>query len=425
MTDKKLFILQINEVNFDLVKKYVNKYNFPNLKKLITNFNFIETSSETKYENLEPWIQWVSFYTGKTAEEHKVFHLNDTNQNIQTFYKKLEKSNKLSFMFPMNLKNNFNNDTLFLPDPWTDTTKSTKSNLLNKFYDISKKLILQNQKIKLNFSTIITVTLVYLNFTSFKGKIQLLKIAAKSISRKYYKALFFDYLISEIFLHNIYKQKTNINTIFFNAAAHIQHHYLLSSEFYKDKFTNHSFIRKDDPLLACYGVYDEIIGRILRQKESNFFFATGLSQTAIEKPIYYWNFKDHNNFFSYLKIPFEKINKRMSRDYTLFFKNSDDLDRANNILRELNIKQKKIFSLEVKNNKIYLEFIYDEVIEKNDNLYDKNNKIVMKNILNEVNFVAVKNSIHNQKGYVYTDLKINVKKLNIKDFYNYFIENYA
>ena len=99
MTDKKLFILQVNEVNFDLVKKYVNKYNFPNLKKLITNFNFIETSSETKYENLEPWIQWVSFYTGKTAEEHKVFHLNDTNKNIQTFYKKLEKSNKLSFMF--------------------------------------------------------------------------------------------------------------------------------------------------------------------------------------------------------------------------------------------------------------------------------------------------------------------------------------
>ena len=87
-------------------------------------------------------------------------------------------------MFPMNLKNNFNNDTLFLPDPWTDTTKSTKSKLLNKFYEISKKLILQNQKIKLNFGTIITVALVYLNFTSFKGKIQLLKIAAKSISRK-------------------------------------------------------------------------------------------------------------------------------------------------------------------------------------------------------------------------------------------------
>jgi hypothetical protein len=79
----------------------------------------------------------------------------------------------------------------------------------------------------------------------------------------------------------------------------------------------------------------------------------------------------------------------------------------------------------VKNNKIYLEFIYDEIIEKNDNLCDKNNKILMKNILNEVNFVAVKNSIHNQKGYVYTDLKIDVKKLNIKDFYNYFIENYA
>ena len=41
------------------------------------HFNNIETSSEKNYENLEPWIQWVSFYTGKSYEEHKVFFLNE------------------------------------------------------------------------------------------------------------------------------------------------------------------------------------------------------------------------------------------------------------------------------------------------------------------------------------------------------------
>ena len=90
MKEKKLFIIQINEVNFDLVEKYINKYHLPNLKKLISNFNIIETSSEKKYHNLEPWIQWVSFYTGKSADEHKILHLNDTNKNMQTFYKEID-----------------------------------------------------------------------------------------------------------------------------------------------------------------------------------------------------------------------------------------------------------------------------------------------------------------------------------------------
>ena len=56
---KKLLIIQINEVNFDLVKLYSEKYNLINFKHILNNFNNIETTSEKKYSNLEPWIQWV------------------------------------------------------------------------------------------------------------------------------------------------------------------------------------------------------------------------------------------------------------------------------------------------------------------------------------------------------------------------------
>ena len=73
---KKLLIIQMNEINFDLVKQYSKELNLSNFQYMIDNFNNIETSSEKNYENLEPWIQWVSFYTGKSYEEHKVFFLN-------------------------------------------------------------------------------------------------------------------------------------------------------------------------------------------------------------------------------------------------------------------------------------------------------------------------------------------------------------
>ena len=121
---KKLLIVQINEVNFDLVKLYSEKYNLLNFKYIFKNYNNIETSSEKNYSNLEPWIQWVSFYTGKDYENHKVFFLNELEDDVDTLFKKFEEiSNaKQCLMFPMNLKNNLSNDkNIFIPDPWTET----------------------------------------------------------------------------------------------------------------------------------------------------------------------------------------------------------------------------------------------------------------------------------------------------------------
>lgn len=424
MKNKKLFIIQINEVNFDLVKKYVQKYNLPNLKKIINDFNCIETLSETKYENLEPWIQWVSFYTGKSADEHKVFHLNDTDKNMKTFYNEIESSNKLAFMFPMNLKNNFK-DVFFLPDPWSDTNKNTHSKLLSRFYDIVKNLILQNQNIKLNLISIINIILVFFKYTSFKGKIDLFIIAFTSIFKKYYKAIFLDYLIAEIFINITNKIKTDINTIFLNAAAHIQHHFLLSSEFYKEKYYKLNFIKKDDPVLECYKAYDKIVGKFLKQKNANLFFATGLSQVVIDEPIFYWNLKNHDDFFSKIGIPFSKIEKRMSRDYTLYFNSENDMEKACIILKGLKLNNNEIFSLKKIENKIYLELVYKFNISKGEILFNHNNNIISYNFLNELNFIAVKNSIHCQKGYVFTDLNFNIKETNIKNFYNYFKKKYA
>ena len=60
---------------------------------------------------------------------------------------------------------------------------------------------------------------------------------------------------------------------------------------------------------------------------------TGLSQSVIEKPIYYYNLKNYENFFSKLEIYPKNIVKRMSRDYTLEF---DDLNLMNSSLQTLN-----------------------------------------------------------------------------------------
>ena len=53
-------VLALNELNFDLIKKYIMRY-LPNFKRLLKNERLIKTESENEYHLLEPWIQWVSY----------------------------------------------------------------------------------------------------------------------------------------------------------------------------------------------------------------------------------------------------------------------------------------------------------------------------------------------------------------------------
>ena len=75
MSRKSLIFLSLNEFNFEIIKKYLKINKLDNLKKISENINF--TVSEEDYEKLEPWIQWPSIYTGKTALEHNIFRLGD------------------------------------------------------------------------------------------------------------------------------------------------------------------------------------------------------------------------------------------------------------------------------------------------------------------------------------------------------------
>ena len=74
-------ILQFNEANFDYIKKYAEEYDLKGFKKLLKFKTNIITTSEKKYEYLEPWIQWYSFYTKLPFQKHKTFHLGDSLKN--------------------------------------------------------------------------------------------------------------------------------------------------------------------------------------------------------------------------------------------------------------------------------------------------------------------------------------------------------
>ena len=56
MNKKPLILLELNEINFNFVEKYLIKHKktLPNFTKLLSQYKKILTKSETEYHLLEP-----------------------------------------------------------------------------------------------------------------------------------------------------------------------------------------------------------------------------------------------------------------------------------------------------------------------------------------------------------------------------------
>jgi hypothetical protein len=111
-----MILLALNELNIDYIKGYVNQGKLTNFRKLLAH-GVVQTSSEYKYELLEPWIQWTTVQTGKTYEEHQVFRLGDiiNRRDLHQIFDHLEMSGlSVGAISPFNADNRLTNSKFFL-----------------------------------------------------------------------------------------------------------------------------------------------------------------------------------------------------------------------------------------------------------------------------------------------------------------------
>jgi hypothetical protein len=397
---KKLILIELNEINFDILKKYSNHKNFKFFNKdLLDNLRI--TSSETVYDNLEPWIQWVSIHTGLSASEHKIFRLGDiNNSNLKQIFEVVEaKGYQVGAICPMNTKNNLKQSKYFIPDPWTQTLKP-KNIFQRIIYTSLSEVVNDNSKNKLSIKNKIIIFFLSLYFFRGKSLITFIKYFLKSINLKWYRAIIFDYLLHKIHISYLKKFNVDFSTIFFNAGAHIQHHYLHNSKIIEgeiDKNPSWYIDEKYDPILDVYSFYDEILSDYLKSDHS-ILIATGLTQNPFIEKQYYYRLKNHKSFIKNLKINFRSIFPRMSRDFLITFDSQDDCLKASRIFDNINkINNIKFFDYEIRQNSIFVIFCYNKKIDENSKMKMENTFI---NLNDSVNFVALKNGDHDSKGYL-------------------------
>ncbi len=409
----KLLFIQLNEINFDLVNKYLldsKKNKFTNLKIIKDNFKFFDTYAEKKYENLEPWIQWVSVYLGKSFSQHKIFRLGDIinhPRERQIFEIIEDKGFKVGAISPMNAENRLKDPSYFISDPWTDNNLDIFSSSFSKRFSIMlKQTVNDNASGSLSFKSILTIIEAIIRTLNFKKTFYLLKLILSSIVKPWKKSLVLDYLIHLTHIYLLKKKLPNFSSIFFNAGAHIQHHYFYNTKFIKNlpKNPNWYVDPSSDPIEDMLEVYDKIIGDYLKLSENGnqLLISTGLRQVPYNMTKFYYRLKNHSFFLNKIGITFAKVLPRMTRDFEIIFDNDIDLLNAKNILE--NIKSKKdnlnIFQeIEQRDKSLFVTLTYPHEIKKDDYLID-DEKLKL-NFNDEVVFVAIKNGMHDSKGYVF------------------------
>jgi hypothetical protein len=404
---KQLILLELNEVNFDLVKRYLSKFpgRFTGLEKLLANKG-IHTSSELVYEELEPWIQWASVHTGKSYAEHKLFRLGDVvGSQVPQIFEQLEKAGvTIGGISPMNVENRLTKPAYFIPDPWTKTP-TDDSWWSRRLGSAVAQAVNDNAQSKITKTSALSILLGLVRFAKFKHYPLYFKLAGKSVGTSWRRALLLDLFLHDLHLSFFKNKKPHFSTLFLNAGAHIQHHYFHNSPFVSSetKFKNPDWYisPKLDPFSEMLDIYDCIIKEYLADDEYELIVATGLSQLPYDRVKYYYRLKDHFNFLKKIGINCLDILPRMTRDFLAIFSSIEEAAIAQNILSGLRISGKiePLFGeIENRGKELFVTLTYPDEILETDAL--KSESVSLK-ISQEVAFVAIKNGMHQSKGFAF------------------------
>ncbi|CAA6802852.1 MAG: Unknown protein [uncultured Thiotrichaceae bacterium] len=423
---QKVLVLEINEVNFDLLEKYAAEGKLPNFKKFFDQYGYTKTHSESDQGVLNPWVQWITGHTGLNYEQHQVRRLGDMQgKSHEQIWERIERMGKSVGVFiAFNAKNNLKNPTFFLGDPWSrekrilpKTAEWADDALKQITDDYANGRIAPSSILKLIGSSIANLRA--------KNYLRLASYTKGYLSRKFYRALACDLLLSDIFLKMYKKSRPDFATCFINGAAHVQHHYMFSSKYYDGEIKNPEWFYKPgiDPLEEVYKLYDYTLGEIQKEvgSDTRLMLMTALSQEAHDRLSIYYRLKDHTQHLDELGVPYTDIQPLMTEDFIVRFKNINEAKRGQKIFESVRTKlDKNIFYTttaddnsrenDTNDRAYYVDnrndgSLYIQLKPSSDkypdnfSLYVGDEQQEITGFENQVDFVSIKNAGHNEAGY--------------------------
>ena len=432
MKIKKLIIWEMNEINFEYLNAYIENGKLPNWKRFIDKHGLSFTTSEKKYEELEPWIQWPTARIGLSYKEHGVYRLGDMEKSkFRQHWEILEERGySVAAVSPINASNKTSNSPFWIPDPWVDTKISGKG-FVERIAKAVKQAVNDNSQEKLEVKSIVALLEALLTKSQLTSWPQYMISLFGVLKKQHWsKAIILDRLLADIFISLWKKHEPDFSVLFLNSGAHIQHHYMCNAKPYVGNVKNPSWYVTEsrDPLLELLEMYDAILKDLIKLKNTRLIIATGLQQVPYESPTFYWRLKDHDEFLNKLGVKFSRFQPRMTRDFLLAFDNYKDLSNAKDLLSEVRSKNgERIFKeLDDRGNDLFVSLTYTKDIKDNFSIYLNDREY--KNFRNDIVFVAIKNGHHHGTGYYLDSFKKpeeSKENIPLSDVFKYVMSHFS
>ncbi len=401
---RRLVLVELNEINFDIASKYLASAKLPGFAKLLAGAS-IRTTAEPQYESLEPWIQWPSVHCGLSAAEHNIFRLGDiVHSNAPQLFEQLESTGlRVGAISPMNAANRLSRPAYFMPDPWTQTPTdgSWWSRVLTAAVS---QAVNDNSKRAITAKSAFHLALGLLRFAQPKHYGTYLRLITRSRGASWRKALLLDLLLHDIHMRMFAAQRPDFSALFLNAGAHIQHHYFFNARTLRGEMSMRNpkwYIAEElDPFEEMLQVYDLILRDYQSLQGVELIVATGLSQRPYDRVKFYYRLKDHAGFLQSLGITFRAVVPRMTRDFLIEFDDAQQAAAAEQRLTSILVDaDTKLFGeIDNRGTSLFVTLTFAREITDSTTIRYESRETPLKE---SVVFVAIKNGMHQEKGFAF------------------------
>lgn len=400
---RQVLVLELNELNFDAVDAYHSSGRLSYFRKLIDRHGLIRTGSEQRYELLEPWIQWVTAHTGMPYEQHRVFHLGDmAHADFEQVWERLERQGvRVGAVSPMNARCRVSAPSFFVPDPWTQTDV-VGPEPLRRLHGAIREMVNENATSGASKSAVARVLEGALRYSAVRNWPRYCDLALRGARRPWTRAMFLDLLLADVFVSQVRRARPDFATLFLNAAAHIQHHYLFNSPAYREAGRNPAwYVPPDvDPVLEVYELHERIVRQVVRTfPTARVMLATGLHQEPHGGATFYWRLRDHADFLRAIGAEFTEVAPRMSRDFEVSCADAAQALATARRLRSCAAEDgTPIFEVTERGTRLFVMLTYPHEVTADAIVSHEAGRL--ERFGSHVAFVAIKNGRHNGTGYL-------------------------
>lgn len=411
---------ELNEISKTAIDYLISKNKLPHFSRINHNWCYTQTTSETHYQHLEPWIQWITAHTGKTFAEHQVFHLSDNDQlkHPQIWETLSAHGIESCIVGSMNALRGRANGGFFFPDPWSKSGVTYPQKIQPLWNLISSK-VQSHATAEIGMADLIKGMQICFGFKlplSLYTKIAKQLVAQKINPLNKWKLVgIFDLFLTEIFNYLLKSSQYEYYTLFLNAVAHYQHHYWrnFQAELFDKNITSPDCELDHDPITDGYELYDQIINTALTLAEDPdtlVIIASGLSQKPFldkenEGGMNYYRLYQHQQFIEKLGITNCRALPLMSRDWQIESHDQIILNKAKTILNALTINHEPVFKIEQNSStSLFIETAITRQITKDAVIFDQHNQSIG-SFSNYFHRTSVKSGHHIGTGSVWLSQK--------------------